>query len=161
VLCDLAGSTSLAPRLDAEGWRYLVNTYLEEDSAAVTVLGGHILKSLGDGLMALFGYRQAQNDAERAPLHPLAELPPALRWSGCAGGETAHRARVGARAGQARSGRARAADRARKDIPLIRGARSGGALRRRQLVALTAWFLAGGAVLSFRLRWPKLRTSWR
>ena len=30
-------------------------------------LGGHVLKRLGDGLMALFGYPQAQeNDAERA-----------------------------------------------------------------------------------------------
>jgi class 3 adenylate cyclase len=32
----------------------------------VTTLGGHVLKRLGDGLMALFGYPQAQeNDAER------------------------------------------------------------------------------------------------
>jgi class 3 adenylate cyclase len=30
-------------------------------------LGGHVPKKLGDGLMALFGYPQAQeNDAERA-----------------------------------------------------------------------------------------------
>jgi predicted ATPase len=33
----------------------------------VTGLGGHVLKKLGDGLMALFGYPQAQeNDSERA-----------------------------------------------------------------------------------------------
>ena len=67
MFCDLVGSTSLAAKLDAEDWRTLVNAYLDEASAAVTGLGGHVLKKLGDGLMALFGYPQAQeNDAERA-----------------------------------------------------------------------------------------------
>jgi class 3 adenylate cyclase/predicted ATPase len=67
MFCDLVGSTSLAAKLDAEDWRNLVNAYLDEASAAVTGLGGHVLKRLGDGLMALFGYPRAQeNDAERA-----------------------------------------------------------------------------------------------
>ena len=67
MFCDLVGSTSLAAKLDAEDWRNLVNAYLDEASAAVTGFGGHVLKKLGDGLMALFGYPQAQeNDAERA-----------------------------------------------------------------------------------------------
>jgi class 3 adenylate cyclase len=67
MFCDLAGSTTLASRLDAEDWRSLVNAYLDEASGAVNRLGGHVPKRLGDGLMALFGYPQAQeNDAERA-----------------------------------------------------------------------------------------------
>src|SRR6516165_1544296 len=67
MFCDLVGSTALAAKLDAEDWRNLVNGYLDEASAAITNLGGHVLKRLGDGLMALFGYPQAQeNDAERA-----------------------------------------------------------------------------------------------
>jgi class 3 adenylate cyclase/tetratricopeptide (TPR) repeat protein len=67
LFCDLVGSTSLVAKLDAEDWRNLVNNYLDEASAAVTGLGGHVLKTLGDGLMALFGYPTAQeNDAERA-----------------------------------------------------------------------------------------------
>jgi class 3 adenylate cyclase len=73
LFCDLAGSTSLAAKLDAEDWRNLVNAYLDEASKAVTGFGGHVLKKLGDGLMALFGYPQAQeNDAERAVRAALA-----------------------------------------------------------------------------------------
>ena len=73
MFCDLVGSTALAARLDAEDWRNLVNAYLDEATSAVTALGGHVLKRLGDGLMALFGYPQAQeNDAERAVRAALA-----------------------------------------------------------------------------------------
>ena len=73
MFCDLVGSTSLAARLDPEAWRNLVNAYLDEASKAVAALGGHVLKRLGDGLMALFGYPRAQeNDAERAVRAALA-----------------------------------------------------------------------------------------
>jgi class 3 adenylate cyclase len=73
MFCDLVGSTSLAARLDAEDWRNIVSAYLDDASQAVTALGGHVLKKLGDGLMALFGYPVAQeNDAERAVRAALA-----------------------------------------------------------------------------------------
>jgi class 3 adenylate cyclase/predicted ATPase len=73
MFCDLVGSTTLAAKLDAEDWRNLVNAYLDEATKAVTGLGGHVLKRLGDGLMALFGYPRAQeNDAERAERAALA-----------------------------------------------------------------------------------------
>ena len=67
MFCDLVGSTELAAALDVEDWRNLLNSYLDEASKAVTALGGHVLKMLGDGLVAVFGYPLAQeNDAERA-----------------------------------------------------------------------------------------------
>ena len=73
MFCDLVGSTGLAAKLDPEDWRNLVNAYLDEASKAVTGLGGHVLTRLGDGLTALFGYPQAQeNDAERAVRAALA-----------------------------------------------------------------------------------------
>ena len=73
MFCDLVGSTGLAAQLDAEDWRDLVSEYLNRASAEVAGFGGHVLKRLGDGLMALFGYPQAQeNDAERAVRAALA-----------------------------------------------------------------------------------------
>ena len=106
MFCDLVGSTGLAARLDAEDWRNLVGAYLDEASAAVTGLGGHVLKKLGDGLMALFGYPQAQeNDAERAVRAALAiqralgELNARNAGRGAPQARRAHRPRVRAGGG--------------------------------------------------------------
>jgi hypothetical protein len=80
MFCDLVGSTTIAAKLDAEDWRDLVNAYLDEASSSVTGFGGYVLKRLGDGLMALFGYPQAQeNDAERAVRAALA-IPHGARY---------------------------------------------------------------------------------
>src|ERR1700758_2035269 len=67
MFCDLVGSTGISSQLDAEEWRDLVSAYLKAASTAITEVGGHVAKKLGDGLMVLFGYPVAQeNDAERA-----------------------------------------------------------------------------------------------
>ena len=67
MFCDLVDSTGIAARFDAEEWRDLVNAYLNYAWAAVTEIGGHVAKKLGDGLMALFVYPLAhENDGERA-----------------------------------------------------------------------------------------------
>ena len=73
MFCDLVGSTAMSALLDAEEWRDLVGAYLDDASAAVREMGGHVAKKLGDGLMALFGYPLAhENDAERAVRAALA-----------------------------------------------------------------------------------------
>ena len=73
MFCDLVGSTGISAKLDAEEWRDLVGTYLDAASAAVTEMGGHVAKKLGDGLLSLFGYPVAhENDAERAARAALA-----------------------------------------------------------------------------------------
>jgi class 3 adenylate cyclase/predicted ATPase len=103
MFCDLVGSTSMAAKLDAEDWRTLVNTYLDEASAAVTALGGHVLKKLGDGLMALFGYPHAQeNDAERAVRAALAIQRALVEINGrnASKGAPALSARIGLDSGQ-------------------------------------------------------------
>ena len=73
MFCDLVGSTGLATSLDVEDWRNLLGAYLDAASAAVTQMGGRVAKTLGDGLMALFGHPIAQeNDSERAVRAALA-----------------------------------------------------------------------------------------
>ena len=75
MFCDLVGSTSISAGLDAEDWRDLVGSYLDAASAAVTEMGGHVAKKLGDGLMALFGYpvgagERRRTRGARCPLDP-------------------------------------------------------------------------------------------
>jgi class 3 adenylate cyclase/predicted ATPase len=73
LFCDLVDSTRLAAALDAEDWHDLVCSYLDDASAAVTQMGGHVAKKLGDGIMALFGYPITQeSDSERAVRAALA-----------------------------------------------------------------------------------------
>jgi class 3 adenylate cyclase/tetratricopeptide (TPR) repeat protein len=73
MFCDLVGSTGLATSLDVEDWRNLLGAYLGTASAAVSEMGGRVAKTLGDGLMALFGHPIAQeNDSERAVRAALA-----------------------------------------------------------------------------------------
>jgi class 3 adenylate cyclase len=73
MFCNLVGPSESAARLDPEDWRDLVSVYLDQASAVVGGLGGHVLNRFGDGFMALFGYPRAQeNDAERAVRAALA-----------------------------------------------------------------------------------------
>jgi hypothetical protein len=70
VFCDLVGSTGISSKLDAEDWRTWSASTSMKCSRAVIGLVGHVLKRLGDGLMALFRHDAAQeNDAERTARH--------------------------------------------------------------------------------------------
>jgi class 3 adenylate cyclase len=102
MFCDLVGSTSISAALDAEDWRDLVGAYLDAASAAVTEIGGHVAKKLGDGLMALFGYPMAQeNDAERAARAALSiqHLLSEINHKNAGSGKPALNARIGIEAG--------------------------------------------------------------
>ena len=75
LFCDLVGSVALAARLDPEEWRATVAGYQRAASEAVTRLGGEVVRYVGDGIMAFFGYPVAHdNDAERAARAGLAIL---------------------------------------------------------------------------------------
>src|SRR6202043_2983339 len=86
------GSTAIAAQLDPEEWRETVSEYHRLAADAITRFGGHVVKYLGDGVMALFGWPAAHdNDAERAvraglaiidALAKLDELPRHTRLAG-------------------------------------------------------------------------------
>ena len=73
LFCDLAGSTTLAERLDPEDYRAIIRSYQETCAAAVERFDGHTAQYLGDGILALFGWPAAhEDDAQRAALAALA-----------------------------------------------------------------------------------------
>ena len=60
---DLVGSTALANTLDPEDMSALIQRYQEVCAGAIARFDGFIAKFLGDGVLAYFGYPQAQEDA--------------------------------------------------------------------------------------------------
>ena len=75
LFCDLVGSTTLAAQVDPEEWRATVAGYQRAAAEAITRFGGEVVRYVGDGIMAFFGYPVAHdNDAERAARAGLAIL---------------------------------------------------------------------------------------
>jgi class 3 adenylate cyclase len=67
MFCDLVGSTALSARLDPEQLREIIGTYHRCCTELVERNGGFVAKYMGDGVLAYFGYPQAdEHDAERA-----------------------------------------------------------------------------------------------
>jgi len=75
LFCDLVGSVTLAAQVDPEEWRATVAGYQRAASEAIKRFGGEVVRYVGDGIMAFFGYPEAHdNDAERAARAGLAIL---------------------------------------------------------------------------------------
>jgi class 3 adenylate cyclase/tetratricopeptide (TPR) repeat protein len=75
LFCDLVGSVTLTSQLDPEEWRATVEGYQRTVSEAIRRLGGEVVRYVGDGIMAFFGYPAAHDDdAERAARAGLALL---------------------------------------------------------------------------------------
>ena len=67
VFADLAGSTELSVRHDAEKLRGLLSAFFEEMAQPIRAFGGTVEKYAGDAIMAVFGVPQVhEDDAERA-----------------------------------------------------------------------------------------------
>src|SRR5262245_37450908 len=67
MLCDLVGSTALSARLDPEDMREIIRAYHSCCDETITKADGFVAKYMGDGVLAYFGYPQAnEHDAERA-----------------------------------------------------------------------------------------------
>jgi len=63
VFIDLVGSTVLGGELDPEDLIRLLGQYREACVAAIGKFEGHVAQYLGDGILAYFGFPQAQEDA--------------------------------------------------------------------------------------------------
>jgi class 3 adenylate cyclase/tetratricopeptide (TPR) repeat protein len=81
LFCDLVGSTELSTQLDSEDYADAMRAYHEAATAVVIRFGGFVAQLLGDGMLVLFGYPEAQDDsaeqAVRAALevvHAVADL---------------------------------------------------------------------------------------
>ena len=67
LFCDVVGSVTLAAQVDPEEWRATVTGYQRAAAEAITRFEGEVVRYVGDGIMAFFGYPVAHdNDAERA-----------------------------------------------------------------------------------------------
>ena len=61
MFCDLVGSTALSTRLDPEDLREIVGAYHRCCAEVIGKFGGFVAKYMGDGVLAYFGYPQADN----------------------------------------------------------------------------------------------------
>ena len=59
LFCDIVGSTQLSTRLDPEEMRELLSAYQRNVSAAVAATDGYVARVIGDGLLAYFGWPNA------------------------------------------------------------------------------------------------------
>ena len=67
LFCDLAGSTRLAERLDAEAFQTIQSAYFDRMRAVVERYEGSLEKFVGDAIVAVFGVPTLhEDDAERA-----------------------------------------------------------------------------------------------
>src|SRR5437870_13895731 len=67
LFADIAGSTSIAERLDPEDWTILVGEAFQRMNRTIERYGGNIARLMGDGGLAFFGAPTAhEDDPERA-----------------------------------------------------------------------------------------------
>ena len=79
VFIDLVGSTSLTERLDPEDMNELYQAYRGAAAGIVEAYGGCVAQFVGDGILAYFGFPQAQEDDAVRAVRAALEIGPAVR----------------------------------------------------------------------------------
>src|SRR5439155_26464369 len=62
LFADIAGSTSIAERLDPEDWTILVGEAFQRMNRTIERYGGNIARLMGDGVLAVFGAPTGHED---------------------------------------------------------------------------------------------------
>jgi class 3 adenylate cyclase len=78
VFSDVAGSTALGERLDAESVRAVMGRYFQEMRAVLERHGGTVEKFIGDAVMAVFGIPVLHEDDALRAVRAAAEMRDAL-----------------------------------------------------------------------------------
>lgn len=80
LFADMAGSTAMIQDLDPEDAHRLINPVITLMMEAVHHYEGYVAKSLGDGILALFGAPIAQEDHALRALYAALRMQEAMRW---------------------------------------------------------------------------------
>lgn len=78
LFSDLVGFTVLTGQLDPELMHELLRTYKDACARTIERHGGHVVKFLGDGVLATFGYPRAQDDDAARAVRAGLELVEAI-----------------------------------------------------------------------------------
>ena len=98
LFADMVGSTVIAAQTDPEAMGELLKTYQGAVSAEIERYGGHVAKFMGDGVMAYFGWPQAQEDAAECSLRAGLGIARTVSQLRAPSGDALH-ARVGIASG--------------------------------------------------------------
>src|SRR6202045_395028 len=79
LFSDLVGSTALANEIDPEDMSALIKRYQDACAGAIARFDGFIAKFMGDGVLAYFGYPQAQEDAAERSVYAALAIIESLR----------------------------------------------------------------------------------
>ena len=74
LFADVAGSTALAERIDAEAVRELMLAYFREMRSAIEAHGGVVEKFIGDAVVGIFGVPAAHEDDALRAVRAAAEM---------------------------------------------------------------------------------------
>ena len=78
LFSDLVGFTVLTGQLDPELMHELLRAYKDVCARTIERHGGHVVKFLGDGVLATFGYPRAQDDDAARAVRASLELVEAI-----------------------------------------------------------------------------------
>jgi class 3 adenylate cyclase len=87
LFSDLVGSTALANEIDPEDMSALIKRYQDVCAGAIARFDGFIAKFMGDGVLAYFGYPQAQEDAAERSVHAALAIIDGLQQVKSPGGQ--------------------------------------------------------------------------